>query len=566
MKQNPTYLLALALLCAGALEASEYVYYPTTPSGGNIALSDTTWLVDGGDTPQAVNPAGSGNTMTFSDASFEANGGNNINIWTSAAAFELAEIKVSASSGTATLYNFNGDNATPSNAWNISSVNMGGGANLTIRNWTGKTDAENNLATLSINTINPATGNFSVFNVQDINVGSVSEIASGAALDLKAKGNLLVESNLSNSGTLTLSADTLTLGELNNNLGNLSLTATNYAGVQSISVIDGIVSVNNSTGAFNVSEATMKGGAMNVNAGGGGSTNFEKLTIESGPLYLSASALINGRANMRVGELNMKGGYLIVSRENVANSYIEIGGLSGVAGQITTWNNENEGTNAVVIFNSNGGDYTAAGVKFADNFQANGATSVMSIVKEGTSRQVLSFAQNSISGSVDVKNGTLLLNNASKLASVTLNGGMFGSAGQKLQISKLNLNGGKLLFDFSMAQNASSLELAFDSAADFSDAITQSDFAFAAIDGDVKYLLISFADSSMNSKLQEIIDSDSNGKYLFTDAATSDSFYATFSAEDGAFYVSFANVPEPSLYAAIFGFAALILALRRRRH
>lgn len=143
--------------------------------------------------------------------------------------------------------------------------------------------------------------------------------------------------------------------------------------------------------------------------------------------------------------------------------------------------------------------------------------------------------------SFEANGGTLLLNNSSKLSGVTLNGGMFGSAGQKLQISKLNLNGGKLLFDFSMAQNASSLELAFDSAADFSDAITQSDFAFAAID-DVKYLLISFADSSMNSKLQEIIDSNSNGKYLFTDAATSDSFYATFSAENGAFYVR--RVPE----------------------
>lgn len=565
MKSTPNRIIALALLCAGAVQASEYVYYPTAPSGGNFQIDSTSWLVDGGETPQVGSPAGSGNTMTFSDLSFEANEGNNINIWTSAAAFELAEIKVSASSGTAALYNFNGDNSTPSNAWNISSVNMGGGANLTIRNWAGKTDAENNLATLSIDSINPAAGNFSVFNVQDINAGSVSEIASGATLSLKAKGNLLVESNLSNSGSLTLQADTLALGELSNSLGTASLSATGTANLQKLSILDGTVYLNNLTSSFDIGEAVMKGGVMNINASGGGSTNFEKLTIESGPLYLSGSALVGGSANMRVGELNMTGGYLIVSRENVANSYVEIGGLSGTGGQITTWNNENEGTSATVIFNSDGGNHTASGVKFADNFQANGATSVMSIVKEGTSRQVLSFAQNSISGSVDVKNGTLLLNNASKLASVTLNGGMFGSAGQKLQISKLNLNGGKLLFDFSLAQNESSLELAFDSASDFSDTVTESDFAFSAINGNFKYLLISFADSSMNSKLQEIVDSDANGKYLFTDAATAESFYATFSAENGALYVSFAAVPEPAAYAAALGLAALLWALRRRK-
>ena len=565
MKSTPNRIIALALLCAGAVQASEYVYYPTAPSGGNFQIDSTSWLVDGGETPQVGSPAGSGNTMTFSDLSFEANEGNNINIWTSAAAFELAEIKVSASSGTAALYNFNGDNSTPSNAWNISSVNMGGGANLTIRNWAGKTDAENNLATLSIDSINPAAGNFSVFNVQDINAGSVSEIASGATLSLKAKGNLLVESNLSNSGSLTLQADTLALGELSNSLGTASLSATGTANLQKLSILDGTVYLNNSTSSFDIGEAVMKGGVMNINASGGGSTNFEKLTIESGPLYLSGSALVGGSANMRVGELNMTGGYLIVSRENVANSYVEIGGLSGAGGQITTWNNENEGTSATVIFNSDGGNYTASGVKFADNFQANGATSVMSIVKEGTSRQVLSFAQNSISGSVDVKNGTLLLNNASKLTSVTLNGGMFGSAGQKLQISKLNLNGGKLLFDFSLAQNESSLELAFDSASDFSDTVTESDFAFSAINGKFKYLLISFADSSMSSKLQEIVDSDANGKYLFTDAATAESFYATFSAENGVLYVSFAAVPEPAAYAAALGLAALLWALRRRK-
>lgn len=566
MKITPTRVIALALLCAGVAQASEYVYNPTAPSGGNIQIDSTSWLVDGGETPQVGSPAGSGNTMTFSDASFEANGGNGINIWTNAAAFELAEIKVSASSGTATLYNFSGDNATPSNAWNISSVNMGGGANLTIRNWTGKTDAENNLATLSINTINPATGNFSVFNVQNINVGSVSEIGTGATLDLKAKGNLLIESDLSNNGTLTLSADTLTLGKLSSSTGTTYLTTTNYASVEEINLLSGRLNVNNSTGTFDASEVTLKSGDFYVYASGGGSTNFQKLTIESGPLYLYGSAIIDGRANVRMGELNMTGGFVIVSRENVANSYVEIGGLSGTGGQITTWNDENEGTNATVIFNSDGGNYIASGVKFIDNFQANGATSIMSIVKDGTSRQVLSFAQNSISGSVDVKNGTLLLNNASKLASVTLNGGMFGSAGQKLRISKLNLNGGKLLFDFSLAQNESSLELAFDSASDFSETIVESDFAFSAINGGMKYLLISFADSSMSSKLQEIVDSDKNGKYLFTDAATSESFYATFSAENGAFYVSFAAVPEPAAYATILGLAVLALASIKRRH
>ncbi|MDY6068552.1 MAG: hypothetical protein SPI34_02350, partial [Opitutales bacterium] len=221
---------------------------------------------------------------------------------------------------------------------------------------------------------------------------------------------------------------------------------------------------------------------------------------QRGTVYFGGVRADDNGFDTTVNSLTSKGNVRFGCGTSV-DTIAKIGTLNGTSGTLGAYGEKGRALTLVL-----GNDVAGTSVYYGTIFDSTHENDVVSIVKNGANRQILAGASNTIKGTITVNEGMLGFASKSKVASVNLNGGEFASWNSSsmsdLSIGTLNMNGGKLLFDFNIATN-SALSLAKNS--DLIGSILSSDFTFANIVADTSYILFSFEDGSMNSYLQAIV-------------------------------------------------------------
>ncbi len=282
---------------------------------------------------------------------------------------------------------------------------------------------------------------------------------------------------------------------------------------------------------------------------------------QRGTVYFGGVRADDNSFDTTVNSLTSKGNVRFGCGTSV-DTFAKIGTLNGTGGTLGAYGEKGRALTLVL-----GDNVAGTSAYYGTIFDNTNENDVVNIVKNGTNRQILAGASNTIKGTITVNEGMLGFASNSKVASINLNGGEFaswnGASANALSIGTLNMNGGKLHFDFNTSINST---LSFAQGSDIIGKILSSDFTFANIVQDSSYMLFSFEDGSLNSYLQAMIDSEDNGQYQYIDKATGKTYMAKFASEleSGEFSVTF-TVPEPATWAAIFGALALALAIYRRR-
>ncbi len=298
--------------------------------------------------------------------------------------------------------------------------------------------------------------------------------------------------------------------------------------------------------------------------------NFGTVTVnQKGTVYFGGRQNNSEEFSTIIKSATVNDGTMFFGKDTKAGETFaaKIGTLAGTSGQVGMYDTPTQNADKRTLNLTLGTDTAGTSVFYGRVHDTMHANDYINIVKNGANTQILAAQNNSIKGTITVNEGMLGYASSNKVESVTVNGGEFASWNNSsmsdLSIGTLNMNGGKLHFDFNIATN-SALSLAKNS--DLIGSILSSDFTFANIVADTSYILFSFEDGSMNSYLQAIVDSEDNGKYKYIDKASGQYYFAKFAAEDGTgeFSVMF-SVPEPSTWAAIFGALALAFAIYRRR-
>jgi|GEM_PF-6445788 len=189
----------------------------------------------------------------------------------------------------------------------------------------------------------------------------------------------------------------------------------------------------------------------------------------------------------------------------------------------------------------------------------------MNIIKTGEGKQVLIGSGYSFQGTIDVQEGTLLMNYSnSDMGKVTVDGGFFGRAGGQLYLTALELKDGGFAYDLNYANYTLVFDSISDLSFDLSEALDANNFLFYNLaqfieNGNDRAILFDFDDgAALTAELAALVDE--TGIYEGIYEAT-----FGYDAIDGFFYVEFVVIPEPSTYAAIFGLLALAFAAYRRR-
>ena len=298
--------------------------------------------------------------------------------------------------------------------------------------------------------------------------------------------------------------------------------------------------------------------------------NFGTVTVnQKGMVYFGGRQNNGEEFSTTIKSATVNGGTMFFGQDTKAGETFaaKIGTLAGASGQVGMYDSSAQNADKRTLNLTLGTDTAGTSVFYGRVHDTMHANDYINIVKNGANRQILAAQNNSIKGTITVNEGTLGFASNSKVASVDLNGGEFASwnasSAGDLSIGTLNMNGGKLHFDFNTSMNSA---LSFAQSSDIIGEILEGDFTFANIATDTSYILFSFEDGAINSYLQALIDSEDNGKYEYIDKTTGQTYMAKFAseAESGEFSVMF-SVPEPATWAAIFGALALAFAIYRRR-
>ena len=292
------------------------------------------------------------------------------------------------------------------------------------------------------------------------------------------------------------------------------------------------------------------------------------LNVEAGAFIEVNGGGSNTNPIIDAGILNLSGGTRVNVTSSGGNSYIRLGGITG-AGEITV--KDGNGTTAGYIELTNAQSHVFDGKISLSNPSWGGSTNKsVHLTMNGSASAVqhLSNRENELT-SVTVNSGELSMV-AKNAGAVSLAGGILSVYDSNGTITDNVLNAD------SMSWSGGTVKLAV--GIDFNSQIALSGALSKGENADGLAIELEFADSvaeefsalleTQDSIVRELITYESSD-FGAKDASVSVSGPAGFLYEllfgGNALSVSITQVPEPATLAAIFGVAALALAIARRR-
>lgn len=244
-----------------------------------------------------------------------------------------------------------------------------------------------------------------------------------------------------------------------------------------------------------------------------------------------------------VSMINQNGGR---GRWEIGNNNTTIGGLSGA----DTSDNKLYLTRDTAITFTNSGDYSWNGSINSRKFD-------IAMDDSATGKQTIKLTDGAINN-LTLNGGKFVLASAKATTGMlSINGGYFGVADSTTVINSAQWNSGGLLFDMNALENNYKISVAgeFSKIGD-----GQIEINFDGLDG-TDYIGYTFDLISAGS-LADFNLGDANADFVAVNLMNA---LAKFAWNDKTLSVTFEQIPEPATIAALFGAAALLFAIRRKR-
>lgn len=241
-------------------------------------------------------------------------------------------------------------------------------------------------------------------------------------------------------------------------------------------------------------------------------------------------------------------------RWRIGNRNTSIGGLSGASSS----NHQLYIDGDTTVTFTNKGDYSWNGlITDADSGAANSASFNIVMDASATGRQTMTLTGGYLND-ITLNGGKFVLSSANATTGkLSLNGGFFGTADGKTAVNSAEWNSGGLLFDMAALENGYKITIA----GEFKKAGSgQVEIDFGGLNGEdyIGYTFDLITAGSLNGFDTGDANADFAAKNLY-------GALAEFAWNDGTLTVTFGQIPEPAAFAALFGAAAMALALRRKR-
>ncbi len=268
---------------------------------------------------------------------------------------------------------------------------------------------------------------------------------------------------------------------------------------------------------------------------------------------------------------------------NVTVSMAGIKGGSDDATRITTVSNATttlllNGNDADVTYTFKGRIHDVSQASLVTDIKALGQKGAIGIVKEGVGKQYLR-GNIYYRGDTIVKSGELYMNASGLgksssdvtkqwgIAKLILEGGKFGAAGSSSEVGSvmatdIEFKGGILAYDIASATSYDKIKLSGETPVTIADGnVMKFEVKFLAVTEDIinaKYSLIDFGETLVGDDIL-------NDAELSLSGIDTGVYKGVLSLLDNRLTLSLQLIPEPSTYAAIFGLAALLFVIRRRK-
>ena len=291
----------------------------------------------------------------------------------------------------------------------------------------------------------------------------------------------------------------------------------------------------------------------------------------------SPDVLVQGVVRMTKSESGKTAAWNLLNRTSIVSwatgkpkipatdTYIKIGGLDGY-GTISNNSRTIDPSTVKLIF-ANKSDCEFSGI-FTEDYMQTGASkeernTVMSVKMAGQNgaKQIIR-ADADFTGTVEVESGTLIMHSTKALGKLTMTGGAFGGIDGGIVVSSAEWKAGDFIFYSSDALNGGvpdmiRIEGTFTKAGDGKIGIDFAGFDPSVFieDGSVLELITANA-------LEGAFSADANDDFAAKNLING---IADFAWAGNTLTVSFAKVPEPAAFAALFGAIALAFAARRAR-
>jgi len=419
-------------------------------------------------------------------------------------------------------------------------------------------------------------------------------VISGA-FNLTLSGNGTKTLNAANTytGTTTISNSTVVLGGTAGSLGTGNVSLSDTFGGLSFSQSSNVTFANNITGTGNSSAVTKTSSATTLTLTG--TNTYTGGTFIRGNGAISVGSITNnlGSGNIKMGSSAESGTLIYTGAGETTTKTLQLTGTTG-GGTIQA-----DGTGALVVSNgitgatsSGSRTLTLRGANTGANSIGaitNGTATTLGVTKADAGKWVLT-GTNTYTGLTTVSGGTLLINGDSSAATgavsvastatfggtgtiggaTTAASGSFlsagsasGSAGTLTFASTLNISGlaagtGGLLFDLDTTAASDKISLTTGALTIGSGVLDLSDFSFVALGGygEGTYTLFDTSTSIVGTLGTNLTGTVGGMAATLSLANSNQDIILTVTA-----------IPEPSLYASIFGALSLlgVIVVRRRR-
>ena len=534
-------LLTAAAVSASAADNTYYMWAEANAHWGEVnPLNAANWSIS--NTEYVAPPEGT--EMNSPDANWVFDYGaflpvsgrkDNIYYRINTAVFEVASISVVNHNATSTgYYDENGYNETGgSTQIKLTSTASNSSWKIGTFTYTGTNGTWANGVVLGAA---GSDGSQADITVGTINVGSGENIS-----------RLTIGSDAAGTGYATIEASDKKVGD--------PVNLSDSAGPKSLTV----------TGDFNIHGDAV----VNMNV-------WNNDTTASHSEY-SPDVLVQGVVRMTKSESGKTAAWNLLNRTSIVSwatgkpkipatdTYIKIGGLDGY-GTISNNSRTIDPSTVKLIF-ANKSDCEFSGI-FTEDYMSTGASkeernTVMSVKMAGQNgaKQIIR-ADADFTGTVEVESGTLIMHSTKALGKLTMTGGAFGGIDGGIIVSSAEWKAGDFIFYSSDALNGGvpdmiRIEGTFTKAGDGKIGIDFAGFDPSVFieDGSVLELITANA-------LEGAFSADANDDFAAKNLING---IADFAWAGNTLTVSFAKVPEPAAFAALFGAVALAFAARRAR-